>query len=906
MNLMNACTLSTIRWRFPVIIILLFAMTTTASAAPTFQSVSAGGSFSCALTTAGFAFCWGTNTNGQLGDGTTTNSNVPVAVLGGPTYQRLIAGMNHICGTSKQTGAAFCWGANTVGKLGNDSLTSSNVPIEVSGGRNYRMVAAGANHTCGVTATIPGVAYCWGNNNGGQLGDGTTTNSNVPVAVLGGLNFGSVSAGSLHTCGATGDGTAYCWGSNSNNRLGHGGPVGGYSSVPVVVSGGLAFLPLSVSAGSLHTCGVTFGRAAYCWGTGGYGALGDGTNLNRNVPVAVLGGLNFGSVSAGSTHSCGLTLGGAAYCWGLNNIGQLGDGTNTNSNVPVAVSGGLTFQSMSAPANGSTTCGVADGAVYCWGNNGGGQLGDGTTTSSNVPVLVDVTNVAEPLIDPVVGNFNTFATNAGEAQVSEISRLLPFTSFSKTVASGLATSQVDINVTNNSDGSSLIALTNLMDVQLGGSEAGVSFATQFDVFQDATYEIFGGMLGSSAGTPEAVVQLQTGIQFNKNYPFTVLLHEGDNSAPFDKTPPVVDFTFNGVNEGTIGGNLPSGGSLTGVLAPGRYSLDGTTWIFSRGGGFSANAITDISIRLTPTGSAPGAEPPTAEAGVNVLIHAGQRVALNGNGSFDDLTPSEDLLYSWNFVSVPVDSSLLVLDDASTIMPSFMSDLPGEYVVSLVVTDQNGLSSAPDTVTVSSLNVPPTADAGMGQGAIVGGMVSLDGSASSDADFDAITFSWALTDKPVGSTATLTDANTDFPYFVPDLPGIYVAQLIVNDGFADSTPDDVTITAITAESFAEMNVMDAINAIGALPPGSVTTKGNQTALGQHLSQIISALQKDNLAKAIMKLTETIERTDGCALRGAPDLPSGGGGTPPAQDYITDCAEQAIVYALLTDVLAALSP
>jgi CBS domain-containing protein len=235
----------------------------------------------------------------------------------------------------------------------------------------------------------------------------------------------------------------------------------------------------------------------------------------------------------------------------------------------------------------------------------------------------------------------------------------------------------------------------------------------------------------------------------------------------------------------------------------------------------------------------------------------------------------------------------------------MSDLPGEYVVSLVVTDQNGLSSAPDTVTVSSLNVPPTADAGFDQGAIVGDFLTLDGSASSDADFDVITYSWSLTSVPSGSTAALTFPNSSFSHLIPDLPGIYTAQLIVNDGFADSTPDEALITIVTAEAFAEVNAIEAINAIGALPIGSVTTKGNQTALGQHLSQVVSALQNEDLAKAIMKLTEAIERSDGCTLRGAPDAGTGPG-PQPKKDYITDCVEQEAVYVLLTEALAALSP
>ena len=249
----------------------------------------------------------------------------------------------------------------------------------------------------------------------------------------------------------------------------------------------------------------------------------------------------------------------------------------------------------------------------------------------------------------------------------------------------------------------------------------------------------------------------------------------------------------------------------------------------------------------------------------------------------------------------------MLNDASTRLPHFTSDQPGQYVVSLIVTDQNGHSSAPDNVIVSSLNVPPTADAGSDVSGIVGKTIMLDGSASSDPDFDVISFAWSPAGAPPSSSTSMQGVDTAHPFFTANnAPGIYIVRLIVNDGFVDSAPDEIIITIITGESFVEMNAMEAINAVGALPPGSVTTKGNQTALGQHLSQIIAALQKDDLAKAIMKLNESIVRTDGCALRGTPDLPGGGGGTPPAQDYITDCAEQATIYALLTDALAALSP
>ena len=147
----------------------------------------------------------------------------------------------------------------------------------------------------------------------------------------------SVSVGSIHNCGVTTAGAAYCWGWNGFGQLGNG--TNTKSNVPVAVTGGLTFQ--SVSAGLQHSCGVTTAGTAYCWGENKHGRFGNGTETNSNVPVAVTGGLTFQSVSGGFYHSCGVTTAGTAYCWGNNRYGLLGNGTNTNSNVPVLVD--LTF-----------------------------------------------------------------------------------------------------------------------------------------------------------------------------------------------------------------------------------------------------------------------------------------------------------------------------------------------------------------------------------------------------------------------------------------------------------------------------------------------------------------------------------------------------------------------------------
>jgi len=347
--------------------------------------VDAGGLDSCALNVSGQAFCWGRNDVGQLGDGTTTQRLVATAVAGGLTFARVSAGGNvfsvHTCGTTA-SGVAYCWGGNYLGQLGDGTTTDRLVPTAIAGGLTFAAVSAGAFHTCGVTTS--GAAYCWGNNQHGQLGDGSTTDRLVPTAIAGGLTFAAVSAGAIHTCGVTTSGAAYCWGANDSGQLGDGTTTD--RLVPIAIAGGLTFA--AVSAG-FQACGVTTSGAAYCWGDNSLGELGDGTTTARSVPTPVAGGLTFTAVSAATFYTCGVTTSGVAYCWGDNYTGQLGDGTTTNQLVPKAITVGPSLTIAMVSANIAHACAATtSGAVYCWGNNFFGELGDGTTTNRLVPTAV--------------------------------------------------------------------------------------------------------------------------------------------------------------------------------------------------------------------------------------------------------------------------------------------------------------------------------------------------------------------------------------------------------------------------------------------------------------------------------------------------------------------------------------
>ncbi len=346
--------------------------------------VSAGEGDSCGLTTGGNGYCWGSNHRGQLGDGTTTDRPTPVLVSGSFSFALFSALSDHTCGVTTG-GDTYCWGLNDQGQLGDGTTTDRATPVLVSGGLSFASLSSGENNTCGLTTTGADV-YCWGRNDLGQLGDGTTAERRTPVLVSGGLSFASlnVDGGHGHSCGLTTGGDAYCWGSNRDGQLGDGTTTNRLAPVPV--SGGVDFAALS--SGGFHSCGVTTGGAGYCWGANSSGQLGDSTTTDRLAPVLVFGGLSFALLTAGFNHSCGLTTGGNAYCWGSNSEGQLGDGTTTDRLIPVLVTGGLVFASLVLGDRHSCALATTGGGAYCWGENFFGQLGDGTTTARSEPVRV--------------------------------------------------------------------------------------------------------------------------------------------------------------------------------------------------------------------------------------------------------------------------------------------------------------------------------------------------------------------------------------------------------------------------------------------------------------------------------------------------------------------------------------
>ncbi|MDZ4278680.1 MAG: flexitail domain-containing putative surface protein [Dehalococcoidia bacterium] len=356
--------------------------------------LSAGGGHTCALTSAGGVKCWGANDSGQLGNGTSGNTSAtPVDVIGlSSGVADVAAGGAHTCALTA-TGGVKCWGYNIFGQLGNGTTTGSSVPVDVSGlTSGVTAIAAGSHHTCALTTT--GGVKCWGHNASSQLGtatgqcDGLNVCSSVPVDVTG-LSSGvaAVSGGHEHSCARMAAGTVKCWGYNSEGQVGDGTGTARPTPVDVCASGSGAGCAggsvlsgaAALDAGGFHTCALSAAGKVQCWGNNFVGQLGNGKINLHLSPVNVVGlQSNVAAVDTGGGHTCARTTAGGLKCWGVNGSGQIGNGIVGLEALPVDVAG-LGNGVAAMATGGSHTCAVTTGGgVQCWGSNCLGQVGDGT------------------------------------------------------------------------------------------------------------------------------------------------------------------------------------------------------------------------------------------------------------------------------------------------------------------------------------------------------------------------------------------------------------------------------------------------------------------------------------------------------------------------------------------------
>jgi alpha-tubulin suppressor-like RCC1 family protein len=346
-------------------------------------SIGAGAAHTCAVKKDGALWCWGLNEHGQLGDGTTQDHSVPApATAVDFAVAEVVGGADFSCARTAE-GSAWCWGNNSEGQLGNGSMDPSLVPVEVHelGFAVAELAATGAFTACALKKD--GTLSCWGDGDNGQIGDGLKSDRPTP-AIVGALGAEAVAAApsDLHTCALKKDGTVWCWGINPNGQLGDGTTVEHALPAPIPALSDID----AVAVGENHSCAHQQGGTLWCWGRNDDGQLGTGEISRKTLPAGVPLS-NVGGVVAGRAHTCARQNDGTAWCWGRNDDGELGDGTKAQSPSPVKVQ--LIEYVAGLTAGDGYGCAVKTGAsLWCWGRNDDGQLGIGTMMSSGSPVHV--------------------------------------------------------------------------------------------------------------------------------------------------------------------------------------------------------------------------------------------------------------------------------------------------------------------------------------------------------------------------------------------------------------------------------------------------------------------------------------------------------------------------------------
>jgi alpha-tubulin suppressor-like RCC1 family protein len=396
-----------------LLVVTILLATTALLAPPTISSaqlIAGGYAHSLAVCSDSTVRAWGSNSWGQLGNGTTNSgSNVPVQVSSLTGITDIAGGGGHSLAL-KNDGGVWAWGRNSYGQLGNGTNTDSNVPVQVSGLTGITAIAGAEPGYHSLALKNDGTVWDWGLNDNGQLGNGTNTNSNVPVQVNSLTGITAIAAGGdwiftggwSHSLALKNDGTIWAWGDNYFGQLGNGTNTD--SNVPVQVSSltGIS----AIAGGGLFSLALKNDGTVWAWGGGGVGELGNGTYTSSNVPVQVSFLTGIAAIDAGYIHSFALKNDGTVWAWAWNVYGQFGDGTTISTNAPVQVNSLTGITAIAAVGYAHSLALKNDGTVWACGYNSSGQLGNGTTGgSSNVPMqvtgLCQIATAANEITDPL-------------------------------------------------------------------------------------------------------------------------------------------------------------------------------------------------------------------------------------------------------------------------------------------------------------------------------------------------------------------------------------------------------------------------------------------------------------------------------------------------------------------------
>jgi alpha-tubulin suppressor-like RCC1 family protein len=701
-----------------------------------------------------------------------------------------------------QPGSVMTWGLNNAGQLGDGTATDRTSPVSVAGLNGVIGIGAGNGHT--VALLSDGTVRAWGFNFFGSLGDGTTITRTTPVPVVGLSGVVAIAVGGLHSLALLGDGTVRAWGFNQQGQLGNNTFTD--STTPVVVSGLSGVVAIAAGAG--HSLALLSDGTVRTWGANTWFQLGDGTTTNRSTPVSSTGLSGVVGIAGGGNHSLALLGDGSVRAWGYNEQGQLGHGTMTLfSTTPVAVADLTDVVQISAGADHSVGL-LSDGTVRTWGQNGSGELGDGTTLDRSAPVVVsgldDVVEVlatgglpgSHNLARRADGTLKAWGYNAwgqlGDGTM--ITRTVPVDVVGVTGASAIAGSRHSVAiipppappVTANAGPDQTVSEGEI--VQLDGSASGGTGLT-------FSWEQLPGGPAVSLSTPTSA------------------------------TP-----------------------SFTAPALPGGFGSQTLTFRLTVTSG-DVSSVDNVTVTVLNVNSAP-----VAEASGPAAVNEGSLVSLDGSTSFD---PDGDPIMSivWEQVAGPP----VALNGADTATPSFTAPLlaggiGSADILTFRLSVSDGVLSATDdvTVTVEQVNHPPTANAGPNQTRDENSLVTLDGSASGDPDNDSLVlFTWT---QLSGTPVALSDADSPMPtFFAPSVgPGgeALVFRLVVSDGALESVPDgDVSDVTITVRNLNDPPSCHAAVAAPTLlwPPNHslrpVTIVGTSDPNGDHVAVTVTAVTQD---------------------------------------------------------------
>ena len=342
--------------------------------------ISSGAYHNLFLQSNGNVWAWGLNSNGQLGDGTTTQRNSPVPLTTLSSMEAVSSGGTHSLAL-RNNGTVWGWGNNANGQLGDGTIVQEAAPEQLATLSGMIAVSAGASHS--IALKNDGTVWVWGNNANGQLGDGTTTQDNSPEQLTTLTGIVAISAGANHSLALKSDGTVWAWGLNSSGQLGDGTTTQRTSPVKLT---GISNV-VAISAGTSHSLALDIAGNVWAWGDNSYGEIGDGTTAQRNSPVEITTLSALTAIKASNLFSLALSSTGAVYGWGDNSYSQLGNNTTTEENTPVQTS--VLTNAVAISAGTAHGAALAAGGIWTWGNNSYGQLGNGTSTSSLVPIEIN-------------------------------------------------------------------------------------------------------------------------------------------------------------------------------------------------------------------------------------------------------------------------------------------------------------------------------------------------------------------------------------------------------------------------------------------------------------------------------------------------------------------------------------